>query len=553
MIAYNFNPLCKEAELYFYDFLFEEDRIIPPNIVEHLNTCPYCSARMNNLDEAISQIDPSAIEEQEEKVLINTSWLKLHFKYVGKPVHCETIKPFLPGFLNPFLEVKIPTPITVHIDKCRECKEDLEKIKQYNLNDKQLIVLSQLYSTKFDNNEIECPEAKSAIEAIGSMDFSTTNKKALEHVCTCPDCRKAVQNNRDTTRKYLILKKNTALMSFPCDKVFAGELFDYVIPFGLDPQNDQYAKFRSFFTAHIMTCPICIDRMQQMHDVLYGIANREESGITTTYHIEEHSKAEETTTKVNDSAYEGFPINIETNIYKQDITNENTQRKLQFKIKARPLRKIGFAAAAVILIGSVLMFNISPAKAVSLETIYKLINEIKNVHIQTFSSNQSDPIQEQWTSRTLNVNMIKTSEEVVLWDISKKVKKIKQAKSGLTETLGLVQDDYSDIERNINGSFGLLPFNKVLDIPENTKWEQIKSDTQENIEIYELTWTKKTFAGDTTFWKWCVFIDVKTMTILKTEWFTKSRWENNYVLKLSKTIKMIDDFQMKAIVEKTFF
>ncbi|OHB59123.1 MAG: hypothetical protein A2Y12_12905 [Planctomycetes bacterium GWF2_42_9] len=543
MIAYNINPLCKDAEIYFYDFLFEEDNPVPPNIVEHLNTCPYCSARINSLDEAISQIDSSPNEE--EPIWVNSSWLKLHFKYVGKPVHCYMIKPFLPGFLNPFLQTKIPTPITVHLDKCTECKEDLDKIKQFNLNDKQLTILSQLYLTQSDDNKIACSEAKSAIDAIASMNFGTTNKKALEHVCTCPDCRKAVQNNRETTRKYLILKENTALMSFPCDKVFSGELFDYVIPLALDPQNDQYAKFRNFFTSHVMTCPICLERMQQMHEVLYGIAERQESGIVTTYHIEESSKTEET----NDSIYKGFPINIETDIYKKNAIH--AKKTIGSKINIRPLAKIGFAAAAVILIGSVLMFNISSAKAVSLEAIYKLVNEIKSVHIQTYEPDQKESSQEQWISKTLNINMIKTQEEIVLWDLQNKIKTTKHVNSSSIQTLNLVEDNRSKMETRIDSSFGLLPFDSIVNIPDDATWEKISNDTQPDIDIYNLIWTEKTYGGKTVFWKWCIYINVNTMAIMKTEWHTKSSSENIYVLKSRKIIEMIDDAQIKNIIDQS--
>jgi hypothetical protein len=190
MIAHNFNPLCKQAELYYYDFLTNEgQKLIPESIIGHINSCRYCCEQINQLKDILSQVEDCPDLEQKQINLAAIVWLKLHFTYLGKPVTCETVKPFLPGFLEPTLEIKIPTPITVHLDNCRQCQEDLETIRKLNLNSKQLYRLSRLFAEKRGEDNVSCPRAQTAVLTVVSMIFGKTTKEILKHLCICPDCR----------------------------------------------------------------------------------------------------------------------------------------------------------------------------------------------------------------------------------------------------------------------------------------------------------------------------------------------------------------------------
>jgi hypothetical protein len=552
MIAYNVNQLCKEAEVYLYDFLFEESKPVPPNILEHLNQCPYCSAKINRLDDVVSHVDESVTEEQRQEILTNISWLKLHFRYIGQPVNCGIVKPFLPGILNPFLQIKIPTPITVHLDKCKTCNEDLEKIRRYNLNHKQLMVLGKLYAAKLGDNGIACTDAESAVDAIVGMNFGKTTKQALEHVCLCPDCHTLVHNYRDAAQKYLTVKNSTASQDFPCEKVYSKDFFDYIVPFSLDPKNDQYVNFRSFFTSHIKTCPTCIGRMQQMHSELYGIADRAESGVVTTYHIEQPTSLPTAAENTN-KPYEGFPISVEANIPKEEVYAKTVlgnkhNRIVPSKINMRPFAKIGFAAAAVFLIGSALMLNISSAKAVSLEGIYKVLGNIRNIHIKTFASGQTKNIQEQWVSKTLNINIVKNNNELVLWDIPNKVKKIKNSDNGQVETKIMTADMIPTIQRTIDGSWGLLPFNSITEVPADAQWNRVDENGGQNLEAYELTWSEESYGSSKIYLKWHVLVDINSGLPKEVKWYRKLQTDNNYILLSSVTAEYLDDVAVQNLI-----
>src|SRR4030043_179301 len=188
MIAYNFNPLCKQAEPYYYDFLCGKGtESIPELIIDHINQCQYCRVKMNQLKSVISEVENYSDLEQKQVDLSAIAWLKLHFAYTGKQVTCKTVRPFLPGFLEPALEIKVPTPITAHLDNCQQCLEDLEAIRQMNLSYKQLYRLSQLFAEKDNKDDISCPKAQAAISTVVSMVFYGTTEEILKHLCTCSD------------------------------------------------------------------------------------------------------------------------------------------------------------------------------------------------------------------------------------------------------------------------------------------------------------------------------------------------------------------------------
>ena len=147
MIAPNLNSLCKQAELYYYDFLFGESRgLIPGSIIKHIEQCEHCREQLNRLECVLSHAEGNVEPEQRQIDAAVTTMLKFHFAYIGKPVTCENTKPFLPSLLDPALEIRIPTPVTAHLDNCRKCSEDLETIRRLNLNRKQLRRLSQVFA-----------------------------------------------------------------------------------------------------------------------------------------------------------------------------------------------------------------------------------------------------------------------------------------------------------------------------------------------------------------------------------------------------------------------
>ena len=563
MIAHNPNLLCRQAKLHYYDFLCDESHgLIPESVVNHIEQCQHCQEQINELKAVLSQINGLESEQGQVSSAI-TVMLKLHFAYIGKHVTCKTVRPFLPSLLDLALEIRIPTPITTHLDNCRQCSEDLETIRKLNLNRKQLRRLSQLFAEEPAEDNIMCSQAQAAILAVVTMAFREANAGALKHLCTCPNCRKLLYQYRETVRGQLIHDKRAG-KKIPCEEVSATDIFDYCVPYGIDPASDQYAKFRESLTSHMRSCPTCLAKMQQLHNTVYNIAERAESEVVTIYHVDESAKAE--ALSESDDLYAGFPIKVEVTSREDRVDAEEPASTIDFttalkqKVSAmnlKPLVKTAIAAAAVILIAVALLLNTPAAKAVTIERIYEAIEKVKNVYITSFVPNKKEPIQEKWVSRTLNTYMTKTGKELVLWDIPNSARKSKQLDTAVIETKPLTDDMITGIEKKMSGSLGLTPFYDISEIPEDAEWSRVTGDrlevTHKDVELYDLKWVEKRYDGSLKLKKWRVFVDAETNFPRKTEFYEKLPTDSEYTLRLVMVVEYLSDGEIQAVIGDASF
>jgi hypothetical protein len=560
MIAPTHNPSCVEAELYYYDFLHNESReLIPESIVNHMERCQHCQEQIDQLKVVLSRTDGIEAEQGQVSAAI-TTMLQLHFAYIGKPVICNTVRPFLPGLLDPALKIRIPTPITAHLDNCRQCAEDLETIQRLSLDRKQLCRLSQLFAEEPGEDNISCSQAKAAIIAVVFMALHETNEGVLKHLCTCPDCRNTLYQYRQNILTDLLYCEK-APKEFPCEEVSATNIFDYCLPYGIDPAADQYDKFRESFTSHLNGCPICLGKIQELHNTLYGIAERLESEVVTIYHIDKSAKAQ--TLGESDDLYAGFPISVEIASRKDkvdveqplpsiDLTTALKRRVSSMNLKS--LLKAGIAVTAVILIGLALLLNTPTAKAVTIDQIYKAIENVKNVYISSFVPDKTEPTQERWVSRTLNIYMLKTGKELVLWDLANKLRKTKQLDTDSVETTSLSEDLIIDINKRISGSLGIMPFYDMPEIPTGSEWHRVDDailEVAEGIEIYDLKWTETTY-GSSVFKKWRFSVDPKANLPQRIEIYRKSSADSEYNFISVIVVEFLSGSEIQKVKDVSF-
>ncbi len=561
MIAPNRNSLCREAKLYYYDFLCDESREpIPESISDHIEQCQQCREQINQLKVVLSQTDGVKPEQGQVSSAI-TTMLELHFAYIGERVTCETVRPFLPGLLDPALKIRIPTPITAHLDNCKQCSEDLEAIRELNLNHKQLCRLSQFLAEKPSDDSVSCSQARAATLCVALMIFRETSAAVLKHFCTCPNCRKVLYQYRESVRTGL-LHSEKAPKEFPCEEVSATDIFDYCLPYGIDPAADQYAKFRKSLSSHLSGCPVCLAKIQELHNTLYGITERPESEVVTIYHIDEPAKAK--AISESDDLYAGFPISVEITSRENKVDVEKPVPTIDFttalkrKVSAtnlKPLLKTGIAVAAATLIGLALLLNTRTAKAVTIEQIYKAIEKVKNVYISSFAPDKTEPTQELWVSRTLNIYMTKTGKDFVLQHIPNGTKKIRHVDTAVTETTPLTNDSIASVEQKISGSLGLVPIYDRSEIHPGTELHQVaNADVGEgDTEVYELTWTKKAYDGSVILWKWWVLVDAKTKRPQKVEWHRKLVSEDRYKLRSTMVVEYLRDNEIQRVIKDAGF
>ncbi len=561
MITHNPNSLCRQAKLYYYDFLCDESHgPIPESMANHIEQCQHCQEQLIKLKAVLSQADSLESDEGHVSFAL-TTLLKLPCAYISKHVTCEIAKPFLPTLAGPDLDIGIPTPITVHTDKCQQCANDLKTIPQLNLAEKQLCRLAQLLAEKPPYDVISCSKAQKAIPVVVSMAFNRTNSGVLKHLCKCPTCRDLLYEQRQNICD--ALPPRTRSPGFPCESVSAADIFDYVIPYGIDPLNDQYVKFRISFTSHAIACPKCLAKMQNLHNTLYDIAERPESDVVTIYNIDESAKTQ--AGGISDGLYSGFPIKVRVIHHGDEVEAEPSAATVGFgaglkqkvsTINLRPLFKTAVAAAAVILIVAALFFNIPTAKAVTIESIYKAVEKFRNVYTSKFVP-QSEPIEEKWVSRELRIFIAKTGNQVVLWDIPNRVRKTKHLNTDLVETTPLSEDVIAKIGKRISSSLGLLPFLDISEVPKDAEWQRVTGEslklTDKDTDVYDLTWIEKVYGGPITFKKWRVFVEVETNLPLRTEFYQKLATDSEYTLETVMVVKYLSDSEIQIIVEEVSF
>ena len=561
MVTSNSNLLCSEVEPYYYDFLNSESRgLVPESIIDHIKQCQYCQEQIEELKEVLSQ---AGLESEQKQIRTAvTDMLELHLAYIGKRVTCNITRPFLPSLLDPALKIKIPTPITAHLDNCIQCREDLKTIQGLNLNRNQLSRLSQLFAGKPVNDTVSCSTVRPFISSVAAMEWEGVTTETLKSLLGCRACRWLLYEERQEVLDSLPEKDRTS--DFPCESVSATDIFDYCFPYGLDPANDQYAKFRPALTSHLRSCPACLAKMQELHKTICAIDEQPESRSITIYTIDKSAKSQ--AVYEFDDLYAGFPIKVEvTNPEDKTDTEElatviDSTVSLREKVSAmkyKPFIKATAAAAVIIMIASFLLFYTPTAKAISIEQIYKAIEKVTNVYIAKFVPGRTEPTQETWVSKTLNIYMIKTEKELVLWNISNGIRKSKYTDTGAVETTRLTIESIERIEKKLSGSLELMPFDNISKLPSDAQWARVIDEgleiVGEDIEVYDLTWGSERYDGSVVFKKWRVFVSARKNLLQRTECYEKVFADSEYTLSSVMEIEYLSDSEMQSVLEETFF
>jgi hypothetical protein len=292
-----------------------------------------------------------------------------------------------------------------------------------------------------------------------------------------------------------------------------------------------------------------------------NIAERAESGVVTIYHIDESAEAK--SDGIYDDIYAGFSVKVEVRGYENANAAKNadvisfasTPRRKASVVNLKIFTKI--AVAAAILIGAALLINIPAAKAISIDQIYKAVETIKNVYISSFAPDQKEPLEEQWVSRKLNLYRLKTKEELILWDIRNKVKKVSYLNTNLTETTLLSNSEIAETGGKISGYLGLMPFSNISEIPKDAAWSRVTGDSLKTVakdtDVYDLVWPERGYDGSITLKRWRFFVNAETNLPLRTELYVKSYGDSEYTLISTTIIECLSDREIQAVVEDGSF
>jgi len=115
---------CQEAAGHYYDLLGEDRAAVPPEVVRHVEACRACQEEIRRLQQLLREAEshPGRDESPGPETL---AALTRQFRLLNETVTCTDVKPFLPELLRASPSIRIPTPVTVHVDHCPPCAQDL--------------------------------------------------------------------------------------------------------------------------------------------------------------------------------------------------------------------------------------------------------------------------------------------------------------------------------------------------------------------------------------------------------------------------------------------
>jgi len=562
MIAFDPKSACEQAKAHYYEYLFGgTKKCSSTQMLGHIDKCSSCQAEVRRLKVILAEGEEQTVGNATQTNKAITTYLRFHFVYLRAFVDCKILKLFLPSLAIPALEVSVPTPITVHLDNCQKCTSDLKAIRRLKLTSKQLGRLGQLFAEEPGIDAHICSEAQNTIASVGEMAFEGISPEILRHLCVCPKCRELLYEDREGRREKL--PQNSDQSPLPCDAVSPADIFDYVVPYGIEPDHDTNVMFRKSLTTHLINCPRCLDKLQKLHNTLYGILDRHESGIVTCYNIRESGR--ESTVSTSDGLYKDWPIEVQVfdNSAETETVEKGVFEDFEASLEPEPKRKFSFlrpfikpamAAAAVILIA--LLLNIRSAGAVDLDRmISKALERIDTVCLGTFATSDTEgvvPIQEIWISQALNRKLYKTGPEYILWDIEAKSKITRDLNTGSITTIPLNTGVFLNVKETIRD---LLLLNSKQEVLEGAKWLPVADEDIENpipgTQVYGLVWTDKSLIGSL-IRKWRVYINVETKLPKRIEWWVKLGQEQEKCESVTEVSYPTTD-EMKAFIKKAGF
>ena len=548
--------LCEEAELYYINLAFgDESGEIPERIAAHVESCSYCRERLNDLKDNVLVTNRASTQDS-KTWKSQTHMLGLHFAHLGRGVGCGVVKPFLPTLTEPSLEVRIPTPITVHLDRCEPCNFDLNTIRDMDLTSKHLGVLNSIFTDKSSMQKVDCSIAAAFIRQYVNFEFQAIRPELIKHLCCCSVCQLLIYKAR--ANKIEDLHGQNLETTFPCESVTFSDVFDYCFPYGLEPCSDQYAGFRESFVKELRQCPACLQKVQQMHQQVYAIKERPESGIITIYEISEEQKSG-TTSKAK-SNYEDFPISVKTvaseGQWKLPRTQQDRVARLGDKTHALPVRLKNVvravAAAAVIAVVSMLLYSLPSASAVTIQQIYNAIQNAANVHIKQYAAEGMELLQEKLVSKDLGLYAVKDEYNLVVWDVTNKLKHTSTVGVSGQKTIDLTELQIATMKKRIHSSLDLMPFSHISEVPENAEWQELDASATEgpfgNTRVCELTWTVPTSEGVDLPYKWRAFVQKETQRPLRIEFYGYDIDSGTYELQVVRTVVYLTDDQAQKLI-----
>jgi hypothetical protein len=550
MISRHDHSQCEKAREYYFEYLESSSRwTIPGAILTHLATCDHCRVQVDRLDEAVGAGPAASGDWKDEQDDVTIDLLSHHLAYADSAVTCTQVKPFLPSLADPELEIRIPTPITAHVDRCEQCRADVATLRSLQLSGRQLHRLSRLLMASGGAVSHPCTHAAAPMASMADLRFEGIDPETLDGLCACPDCRSHVFHLRSQRLDELHADGQGCKA---CPGVSSVDLFDYVLPYGLALDADRSGKFRQSLSDHVRQCPTCMAAIQELHQQVFGMAARGNSDVMTYYSIPRERAAQPGESSVSRAEAEYEDRDGVEEAAAAPATGQESDSPVRLEDHRRVTgHRVKIVAAAVLFVVIGLAVTLSPARAVSLGEVIRAVGRIQNLHVEMFSAGNPRPVQEYWVSKDMGLLCLKVGGAVTCWDLGSRKHRVLDPALGTISERPLLQDELAAVQGQVSTAFGMLPFDNPQSVPAGAHWTEVKVGQvgTKGSEIHELEWTEPSALGGQISRRWWVTVNSRTGLPQRAEFYSRGPLEADYSPETVMTVQELSRSQMQAVLE----
>ena len=257
-------------------------------------------------------------------------------------------------------------------------------------------------------------------------------------------------------------------------------------------------------------CRRCLERIQTLHQAIYGIAVRADSGVATVYTTTEDTKD----SPAADDPYPRHPINVQ--VFHRTpapvalrpswpaatvATLSRTATNPRFK----PWLKAAVVAAALLPL-ALLFLRTSGTSGITLAQVFEAFGTAENVHVSWFYPPTGELLQETWISRARDMVLVKRGQERAFYDLGARKRYVYSTPEATADVAGLSDLEYGNARRLMDTSLGFT----LRDVPGDATWTRMDDELAEGAEVYELAYTVRDQSGKTALRKANITINLLT-------------------------------------------
>jgi len=470
---------CQEARAYYYDFLCEGETPVPEVIRRHIEACAFCQGEVHRLRETLFEAEQNAgVADSSDVELVEA--LAQQFRLLDEHVTCRDAKPFLPELALSARQIRIPTPVTVHVDHCPPCRKDLAAIRDLHLTDDQLTRLGRLLERSRDQGAGADRQVRAAVAALQSL----------------PPAGNALG----------------------CHDISMADLFNCVVP---DVERNTPHEPSKAVAQHVRVCPACLAKAQTLQSILCLMIERADSETITVYHA--GGGAEHTREQAGDAGR--YPVDVQ--VLQGESQSDpgpcvppaaRTTGGHRFRRFSGLLAKVAVVAVVAIAIAALPMLpwiNAPTASGTDVGEVLQSLAQVENIDIVT-KDHTGKFMQEFWIARRSNRLVHRTAQQCTLFDIDQGRRTAIELATGTREVARLHRIECDRVRQRMADCL-----REVLAwVSPDTRLQHPTGDVPaaagNHLDAYEVIWTPR---GGGVPWRnrWMAYLDPTTGLPQQTE------------------------------------